>query len=317
VLLPRAARADGAETLLSQQMARGRYGPRVLRLREKLETRRADVRESFAPEAAAVHLFVSGAYRRGSDKAKRLQELETLLLRAAETNDTGAARAALDEMIDVASIKYKYSYGNDQSASAISLPAEPAPPSNSTAVARRSTSLRIDPSSALLALLSGAIFTLVISKNTLPSRINTDDLPALNATQDGAWAAKLTLEGEQQPLITPPADAPLGSDAAVAAEPVMQLAETVEPAASAPASAPPAPVEAPPPSLPPAPSDTPTLYQDVVLRSRAANEAADAKAAAAVAAAVREGADAHVKREDQGRQQAELRRMLAVLDLDH
>ena len=89
-LVPRAAHADGAKSLASEQIARSRYGPRILHVREALGARRVDLRTSVgSADESAIRLFVSGAYQSGSEKQRALEQIERAFFKVR------AARAGL------------------------------------------------------------------------------------------------------------------------------------------------------------------------------------------------------------------------------
>lgn len=76
-LLPHAAYADGAKSLASEQIARSRYGPRILQMREALGARRVDLRKTVgSAEESAIRLFISGAYPSGSEGQRALEQIE-------------------------------------------------------------------------------------------------------------------------------------------------------------------------------------------------------------------------------------------------
>jgi hypothetical protein len=112
-ILPRASLAlTNVETLTTQQTARARYGPRILVLRDTIGVGGAAVRESVQSEAA-VHLFTSGAFLRGTERAAKLEALERELSSAAEVNDAARTRLALDNIIEVGGIRYNYASTGD------------------------------------------------------------------------------------------------------------------------------------------------------------------------------------------------------------
>lgn len=171
--LPRSASADGAESRLSQQTARTRYGPRLLRLRERIEVRsRANVDAAVTQEANAVHLFASGAFPRGSEKAKLLLAREGDLLAAAKANDATLARQALDDMIEVGELRYTASTPAAATTSAGTTPAARAP--------RPSSADGFHLSSVVLVLLSSAILALTLLPRAMSSVVGmraSDVLP--------------------------------------------------------------------------------------------------------------------------------------------
>lgn len=159
-LLPQPAAADGADALPAQQLARARYGPRLLRLREIIDARRARVDVDVAREAGAVRLFVSGTFSRGSERQRQLQALEAELLAAAEANDNGRARQALDSIIEVGEIRYP-SPGASPAATA---QAPSLPPARAPLLAAPGPS---HAPSGLLALLASTILGLTLSRNAM------------------------------------------------------------------------------------------------------------------------------------------------------
>ncbi|KAG8466565.1 hypothetical protein KFE25_007944 [Diacronema lutheri] len=326
VLSPRAASADGAESLLTQQTARARYGPRLLRLREVIGDRHADVNASLAEEAIAVHLFTSGAFARGSERARRLQALEKQLHVVAAAGDAGGARQALDDIIETGEIRYVYA------STGTALAGIPQAPSATPARAPPRPNSPGGSSVALVAAAS-AILALALSKNAMSSLVElrkrriqptqptaepkTATPPPLpppllgDGARDGTDGPAAAVQSDDEPL----GDGKLPADVAADDDggPSLTSAELS-------ARAPPSPPLSPPPPPPPkSDRQSAPAYPGVVERSRVANgeravAAAAARAAGRDAAGAIEGDPGEVAEPSIGGIPGSA---LQLLDLDH